>query len=606
MANDTIYVTNYLGGNMLSTSKIENRALNALENIIVEHPTMDCSFNSMDKEMAWDGYIWIFKNDNAGTNKRNLDDKIPVQIKGHIDDNKSYINKMRISYHVSVEDLTIYFNDRGVIYFQIFMTSDNRQREVFYSSLFPTKIKSYLERAKQKQKEINIVFTKLNKNPKDLYCIMKQFSNESKTQGFGVGQIVQNTIPLKNLDKVKTLSATIVGCKSEYDFLMRYASGDICFYATMEGNPFKLPLEWTDKGRIYIKKIVCQNVTVNNTVYYNQFTIKVSSEKENILFLGKNLKINLTKGILEIIPSSNIKELRNDADFIYGVMKKEQFYLGKWMITCKNIKIPDDLNESLQHYIEMDEALSMIEFNYDKPFTQIQEDDLRQILLLADIMMGRMDKQLPELSKFNWKIENKYIPTIIMKNDVDSKNRIINSVYTRKYQVLVSNDEKTEYYKVTSFHHIPGDIFANMYEFDYDILRKQIDQSEVNEYTIGALNESVLQLINAYDINRDIQLLDLADYQLSRIKKEPNESYITTMNQLQIRKRKGILNEDDIIALKDIETDDAGLLCGINILLEEKEKAKSYYNKMTSEEHELFNNYPIYHLYKNLLDEKRT
>lgn len=52
---------------MLSTSKIENRALNTLENIIVEHPTMDCSFNSMDKEMAWDGYIWIFKNDNAGT-----------------------------------------------------------------------------------------------------------------------------------------------------------------------------------------------------------------------------------------------------------------------------------------------------------------------------------------------------------------------------------------------------------------------------------------------------------------------------------------------------------------------------------------------------------
>ena len=145
-----------------------------------------------------------------------------------------------------------------------------------------------------------------------------------------------------------------------------------------------------------------------------------------------------------------------------------------------------------------------------------------------------------------------------------------------------------------------------MYEFDYDFLRKQIDRSEVNEYTTGALNESVLQLINAYDINKDIQLLDLADYQLSRIKKESAESYITTMNQLQIRKRKGILNEDDIIALKNIETDDAGLLCGINILLEEKEKAKSYYNKMTSEEHELFNNYPIYHLYKNLLNEKGT
>jgi hypothetical protein len=41
-----------------------------------------------------------------------------------------------------------------------------------------------------------------------------------------------------------------------------------------------------------------------------------------------------------------------------------------------------------------------------------------------------------------------------------------------------------------------------------------------------------------------------------------------------------------------IEIDDAGPLCGINILLEEK--AKFYYNKITSEEHKLFNNYPIY------------
>ena len=111
---------------------------------------------------------------------------------------------------------------------------------------------------------------------------MKQFSNESKTQGFGVGQIVQNTIPLKNLDKVKTLGATIVGCESEYD-LMKYASGDM-FLCDHGGKLFKLPLEWTDKGRISIKKIVCQNVTVNNTVYYNQFTIKVSSEKRTYCF----------------------------------------------------------------------------------------------------------------------------------------------------------------------------------------------------------------------------------------------------------------------------------------------------------------------------------
>ena len=44
----------------VSNSKIENRALNALENIIDAHNTMSHQFNSLDKEMSWDGSILIF------------------------------------------------------------------------------------------------------------------------------------------------------------------------------------------------------------------------------------------------------------------------------------------------------------------------------------------------------------------------------------------------------------------------------------------------------------------------------------------------------------------------------------------------------------------
>ena len=46
----------------ISNSKIEDRALNALESIIDAHNTMSHQFNSLDKEMSWDGYILIYKN----------------------------------------------------------------------------------------------------------------------------------------------------------------------------------------------------------------------------------------------------------------------------------------------------------------------------------------------------------------------------------------------------------------------------------------------------------------------------------------------------------------------------------------------------------------
>ncbi len=117
-----------------SNTKIENRAIGALRNIVDEHLTMDSQFNSMDKEMAWDGYIFIFKNNNGEQSKRNLDDKVPVQIKGHIDKEQEYLNKKRITYPVDLVDLEIYYNDRGVLYFEIFMTEDGKQIEIFYSS----------------------------------------------------------------------------------------------------------------------------------------------------------------------------------------------------------------------------------------------------------------------------------------------------------------------------------------------------------------------------------------------------------------------------------------------------------------------------------------
>lgn len=70
---------------MPSNNKIEDRALGALRNIIDDHATMGHEFHSMDKEMSWDGYIWIYKDINGTQDKRNYDDKVSVQIKGHVD-----------------------------------------------------------------------------------------------------------------------------------------------------------------------------------------------------------------------------------------------------------------------------------------------------------------------------------------------------------------------------------------------------------------------------------------------------------------------------------------------------------------------------------------
>lgn len=65
--------------------------------------------------------IWIYKDINGTQGKRNYDDKVPVQIKGHIDKNREYIGEHKITYSVDLENLEVYFQDRGVLFFEVFM-----------------------------------------------------------------------------------------------------------------------------------------------------------------------------------------------------------------------------------------------------------------------------------------------------------------------------------------------------------------------------------------------------------------------------------------------------------------------------------------------------
>ena len=65
-----------------SSTKTEQRAVNALEAIIDEHSTMVHQFNDNDKEMSWDGYIWLYKKNDGAQSKSNFDGRVSVQIKG--------------------------------------------------------------------------------------------------------------------------------------------------------------------------------------------------------------------------------------------------------------------------------------------------------------------------------------------------------------------------------------------------------------------------------------------------------------------------------------------------------------------------------------------
>ena len=592
---------------MPSNNKIEDRALGAVTNVIDEHMTMGHKFNSMDKEMSWDGNIWIFKDINGNQDKSNYDDKIPVQIKGHIDEKREYIDKQRITYPVELDDLEVYFQDRGVLYFEVFMSKDGKTREIFYASLFPVKLKYYLEKAEHKRnrKTINVAFVKMERNPDVFYNIAKQFSNESKKQGFGHEQIVQSAIKFEDINKVTAISASAVGASNDIEFMKRLGDGDVVFYAAIEGSPLKVPLEWHEEDLHFLWKEINRGVYVSDKRYYENYKIRISSKDEITFIPSDNIAIDLKKGKLNINPKTEIKTLRNDAEFLLAVMEYSGFKTANTFFPFKNIEKEERLREKLQFYIELDDTLSMIEFEYSRTFKEISEESINDFFKIISVKKGQVNNLFAENAHiFNWKIDDKYVPVAVFINRDGGENRLFNAIYTKKYQASVC-DCNGNYFEVPLYSCIDVHVLANLYEYKYGYFYEQIDEAVINEETSETLNNSALKLIQVYDENKDEEMLKIALYTINKLKAVLGGNPYYLINELQIKKRQGKIETKDKTSLMAIDSDNLQLLCAKNILLEDRQEAIKYYESMTEEEKIFFSDFPIYILYQELVTEWR-
>lgn len=602
----------------VSNSKIENRALNALENIIDAHNTMSHQFNSLDKEMSWDGSILIFKDNKGSIDKTNFDDEVRVQIKGHIDDpaknksrKKEYLGRQRITYPVELIDLKIYSKSGGVIYFEIFMSSDGKEKEVFYASLYPSVLKKYIDEKEEKLAKkktrpkiptLSIVFTKLEDNADVLYRIVKQFSIEKRKQGTGDVALVKDMIMLKDIDKVKSISATAVGIDDEMGLLKRFASGDICFYGKTEGNPYERPIEWAKDAKFIIRKDIDQSVSIENTVYYEKYEVEKTSDGELALIPSPNLRIDLRNGKFNFECKTGIKELKRDAEFLLDAMEATAFKINNIDFPYVNPTMPKELEKELKFYLDLDKVLSMIGLDFDKPLKDADEKELKQLADLVCVKRGLKNNLLTEkFHTYNWMFGDRYVPVIIIRHDNDEENDLYNAIYTRTIRTATSNEDG-KYFKIPLFEHIDTHVIKKLYRYDYDLLKEQIDDADVNEYTAEYLNQAALKLISIFDENKDGKALELAQYQFDKIKELVKEKPYFIINILQLKKRREGLTKQDIERIREVAvTSDLQISFGANVLLGDNDKAIRIFERMDKATQEFIKKYPIYYLYVSQL-----
>ena len=577
-----------------STTKTEHRALNVLEAIIDEHDTMDYQFNGNDKEMSWDGFIWIFKENNGKESKHNFDSRLSVQIKGHNDYNNRYVNKQAISYKVSLDDLKAYGTEKGVLYFQIFLGKN--KTEIFYSSLFPSKLAAYIERAERKKRKgsINIPFIKLSKNADTLYYIVKQFDNESKQQGTMFTPLIQNRIRVDEFERIKSIHFSVVGVRDPHTIIERFAAGDVCLYGKTADDKYQRPIDWPDHLKVMMETEVVQNVSIDQHIYYDRYRLITDSDDNWILLLSKNLQINLTKGSFNFTCRAGLGQAGNDAAFLLHLKQTEKYFIKDTEMKAEKFSMSKEFEDRLHIYYEVYSVVKDIGFDLILPISEYTDQQLEQIDKLMRIKSGKYNERLSEdINKYQWKFGEKYVPLLLVKNGdmID----VVSSIYTDRYAIYLPDSSESISYRMPLFAYADVEVLGNLCCYDYSAFERQIENSAFNEKTSGALLECALKMISVYDACNDDHFLKLAVLILEKLSDYETEGIIQ-LNRLQIKKRMGGLEASDFEYLEGLPDDDIFLQFGKHVLLGKKEQAMYYFRQFPDEKRKEYANYPIYSL----------
>ena len=582
-----------------STTKIETRALNALESIIDDHLAMEYQFNKTDKEMSWDGYISLYDNNRDYENKDSLEGRIPVQIKGHNDYTERHIGKTQIKVSVELSDLRLYATEKGVIYFQIYIYGT--KKAIFYNSLYPSKIADYLDEADRKgnSKKIVIPFNSLKRDPDTLYSVVKQFNREATLQGSAFTPLVRDRIKTTDLAQLTSINLSVIGANNPVSMIKRLGSGDVCLYGKTAEDKYFRPIQWVDGVTFFSGTNVEKKIYVGDELFYTNYNSIVGSDDSFVINVSPNLELRMSEGRFNFSCVSSLKDLYKDARFLLSVKKYNSFIIGEKTFKDVNMNISSETEEWYHFIVDFYETLEMIGIDVKQTMSYYSEHEEQQLIKLVNVKNGAYNKQLPnDINRVLWMFDGKYIPLIIKKDGTQCE--LNNEVYTEKIKVVLPDPEKTDTeYIMPNFNYQTAEVLSNLYSYDYESFYKQINESDINAVTAEPLLECTLKLIIVYDNNGDNAFLDLAEYLLSKIAPYLEEEFVL-LNMFQIQKRKKELSSADIEVLKSIKSEDKRVLFGRSVLLGDRTKAEQYFDLMLDEEKEIYKDYPIYRLFNEL------
>lgn len=571
----------------MNSIKIEKGAIEALKRIIRLHDKMDEYLNSNDKEPSWDGNILTYNKSDLKV--ENVKYSIPTQVKGKNDE--KLLKRSRITYPVEYKHLRNYFNNNGVFYVVIAISDDGERTTIFYNALTTIKLQSVLKNTENKNPDQtkNIPLVRLKNNDKnELYKILMQFGHDSRE--IGSGELVRKAISIKDLEKIDSIRMTTF-VSNQGEFLANVNSGEVCAFGHIPGADIWIPFSYDSQKQMEL--FVCEKITeafsIDGIPYYKEFEIRKSTEKSVIFQLSENLYIDTGVNKIEFKARTYIDQIMRDIYFLEALKNGKSIYIGnKEVATYSNVNFGDDLETLIKDFKNIYAASMKFNLNIDKKFGDFNDEDWKAMDNLVKLFQNAI-KPNKQMTWYMWWWQDKVVPFLVAL-DNNGEVKIENSLYMKYFRIMVANSN----YKVPAFILFKRDIWKKLYEVDENVLLEEIENSIFNKETEGEFSNLFVEILSAYDE----KYYDVAKLISDKLLKVDPENVYWKINRIQLLKRKRKLSENELQELEDLEkiNNDKPTLCAINILLENKRKAKKLLDEMGQKDRERFLTYPIYNL----------
>lgn len=592
----------------MSNAKIERLAVHAVRTeALAPQSLLQAEIPEGDKGISFDGAIHVFKDESERVSS--LCGSVPVQVKGT---QVAQFTRGNREFRLNIEHYRNYYSRQGVLLLVVEVKNDGvGSTKIFYKHLMPKDLKNIIHLCeKKKSRSSSVELRPLEETNLDTVC--RKFIDEREKQPL----VLVEPSPLHSRD-FETYNVTSLTFDPSEPSTSNIFEHDFYIYGIYENVDIPLKV-----GRISkLTNRTFETVEVNGETYNlrtkiisqkdkitwefeSVFQITYSHETNQINF--KQLEFHSLEAQLKVIPFIITLCSGKTAKFTEGE-------LGFYEHTKELYSYLKDMEEHYHFLSNLRDAFSV----FGVPVGTIVKETEEGISLkdgFTFLIRAALDNDIRAL--------NLSKPAVTGPVNLCIGDLLIVCYYRPQEQEkllsLFSPDilqmecslmyDGQEFGRASIYSLLNDTSLARGANVKCEQIKRSFDLIDPfgNHVSFGRTNMFCLHCISAYDKIKNVELLDTADYILSKYKRSNSQLSLddTTIliNQIQISKRKNpTLSGEQIHFLIDAKNsfplrDTPEIHFCINVLLESWKEADYSFTSMSKESQREFAKMPIYQL----------